>query len=161
MYFCVFSFKTFSTTRVNRRYSRNCNNPPSIETAISIFFHNTILIISPHQWKNFVEWAFNNHLTLSSSTAVEMWISAFLFGPLIRGHRIIHDTFLTSIQYMQRSLMDMAMKYMFTCHLTRRCISWIYRSGECRVTLQECFPLTKLFCSTSPMASLIRSVGGL
>ena len=51
-----------------------------------------------------VECAFNTELALSSNTLVEMLISAFLFCPLIPCHYIHHDTVLTSIHYMQRSL---------------------------------------------------------
>ena len=71
-----------------------------------------------------VECAFNTELALSSNTAVETLISAFLFGPLIPCHRIHRDTVLTSIHYMQRSLKYIHMFSHMPLYMAELQIKW-------------------------------------
>ena len=79
-----------------------------------------------------VECEFNTELTLSSNTVVEMLISAFLFGPLIPYHHIHRDTVLTKVIEIYLHVFSHAAVH-----------GGIADQMEWRVTLQECFPLTK------------------
>ena len=68
-------------------------------------------------------------------TVFETLISPFLAPLLIHHHHIHRDTVLTSIHYIQRSLMDMGIKYIYmSSHNPCICQNWRSSGTRCNTT---------------------------